>query len=195
MQQAFNKRIFTPKLFFTDLFFILKNIPGIVGIFRDKKIRRLVDKTLLVVTGINNCKYCTWIDGKIALKDGIAKQEVLDILNQQFETAADESELPALLYAQNFTETTRQPDRKFVDSLFDVYGEEVARKIMLAVRVVTFGNMYFNTWLAFPSRLKGKPASGSHLLFELPYFVCNAFKIVPFIIWRKLDRHVVEKAV
>ncbi len=194
MKHAFTKRIFTPKLFISDLWFIVRNFIRIVRLFRDKEVEQIVDKTLLVVTGINNCKYCTWIDGKIALKDGIPRKEVLDVLNLQFDTGATEYELPALLYAQNFTETDRNPDPELVSALYTAYGDDLAEKIILTVRVVTFGNMYFNTWLAVISRFKGKPAPKSSVLFEIPYFICNSFKILPFVIWRKYDTNVITKS-
>ncbi len=192
MSQTFNKRIYTPKLYITDLFFICSNFFRIIKVSREKEIRELMDKILLVVTGINNCKYCTWIDAKIALNDGIDKENVLHILRQNFHTDANKKELPALIYAQNFTETNRHPEAKIVKNLYNTYGEETADKVKLAVRVVTFGNMYFNTWLAVLSRFKGKPAPNSNILFEIPYFICNAFKIIPIMLWRRFDKNVIS---
>ncbi len=192
MENTFNKRIYTFRLFAKDLFFICKNTFNIIRLFRDKNARKLIDKTLLVVTGINNCKYCTWIDAKIAINDGIDKKEVLDILNQNFNASALEDELPALMYAQNFTETNRNTSPEIVQNLYNAYGKKKAEQIKLTVRVVTFGNMYFNTWLAVLSRLKGKPAPNSNIFFEIPYFICNSFKIVPLMIWRRLDKNVIS---
>ncbi len=174
------------------MLFILSNLFRIIKVSREKEVRELMDKTLLVVTGINNCKYCTWIDAKIALNDRIDKENVISILKQNFNTNANKAELPALIYAQNFTETNRKPNPEIIKNLYQAYGKETAEKVKLAVRVVTFGNMYFNTWLAVLSRFKGKPAPGSSILFEIPYFICNAFKIIPIMIWRKLDKNVVS---
>ena len=76
--------------------------------------------------------------------------------------------------------------------LIDEYGEKTARDILLAIRAVTFGNLYFNTWAAIISRFKGKPAANSNILFELVYFLLNFVIIVPFIILRKLDRKAIR---
>ena len=189
MKKGFKKRIFTARLFFNDLGFLIWNFPKIIRVFTNKQNpKQLFEKILIVTDAVNGCTYCSWLDAKLAIKSGISKEEINNMLNLQFHTDASESELNALLFAQHFSESNRNPDPKMTNKLFDYYGEKTAKNIILAIRTVTFGNLYFNTWGAIISRFKGNPAENSNVIFEMVYFLLNFIIILPFIILRKLDK-------
>ena len=189
MKKGFKKRIFTARLFFNDLGFLIWNFPKIIRVFTNKQNpKQLFEKILIVTDAVNGCIYCSWLDAKLAIKSGISKEEINNMLNLQFHTDASESELNALLFAQHFAETNRNPDPEMTNKLFDYYGEKTAKNIILAIRTVTFGNLYFNTWGAIISRFKGNPAENSNVIFEMVYFLLNFIIILPFIILRKLDK-------
>ena len=193
MQHGFTKRIFTARLFLTDLGFLLWHLPGIISVFTSQqKPKQLFEKIVMVTDAVNGCIYCSWLDAKLAMKSGISEAEIKNMLQLQFHTDAAEYELHALLFAQHYAETNRQPDPDMTQKLVDDYGETTARDILLAIRAVTFGNLYFNTWAAIISRFKGQPAENSNVIFELVYFLLNIVIILPFIILRKLDRKAIR---
>lgn len=189
MKKGFKKRIFTARLFFNDLGFLIWNLPKIIRVFTNKQNpKQLFEKILIVTDAVNGCIYCSWLDAKLAIKSGISEEEINNMMKLQFQTDVSESELNALLFAQHFAESNRNPDPEMTNKLFDYYGEKTAKNIILAIRTVTFGNLYFNTWGAIISRFKGNPAENSNVMFETVYFLLNFIIILPFIILRKLDK-------
>jgi AhpD family alkylhydroperoxidase len=189
MKHGFRKRIFTAGTFFNDLGYLLWKLPKIISLFTSKQNpRHLIEKILIVTDAVNECTYCSWLDAKLAMKNGVSEEEIRNMLKLEFHTDAAESELNALLFAQHYAESNGNPDPQMIRKLFDCYGEKTAKNIMLAIRTVTFGNLYFNTWSAIMSRFKGKPAPNSNVLFEMLYFLLNFVIILPFVILRKLDR-------
>jgi len=189
MKHKFTKKIFTAKLFVGDLGFLLWNAPKIIKVFVGKQNpEHLLEKILIVTDAVNECSYCSWIDAKLALKSGVSEAEINNMLNLQFHTHAAGNEIQALLYAQHYAESNRHPDPDMTRKLFDYYGEKTADHIILAIRAVTFGNLYFNTWGAIISRLKGQPAENSNVVFEIAYFLLNFIIILPFTILKKLDK-------
>ncbi|MCF8360748.1 MAG: carboxymuconolactone decarboxylase family protein [Prolixibacteraceae bacterium] len=180
MEPAFNKRFYTPRLFFGDIGFMLGHIPSIVGTFRDKHISKAFsEKIMNVVTAVNGCIYCSWLHARQALYSGISQEELKNVIKLQFQADASEYELTALLYAQHYAETNRNPDPEMNRRLFDHYGDKTARHIIIIIRLIFFGNLYGNTWDAVISRFKGKPAKNSNLLFELIFFLLNFVVMFP----------------
>lgn len=192
MEHGFSKWIFTASLFFKDLGFMIWNLPKIASLFaRKQKPERLIEKILIVTDAVNGCIYCTWMDAKLAVKSGISEEEIKNMMQLQFHADASEAELNALLFAQHYAESNRNADPSMTKKLFEYYGDKTANNIILPIRTVTFGNLYFNTWGAIISRFKGKPAAGSNVIFEMFYFLFNFIIILPFIVLRKLDKNAI----
>lgn len=189
IEKGFDKKIFTAKLFFTDIVFLIWNFPKIVGAMRDKKMTStFVEKIMTVTSAVNGCIYCSWFHAKQAISSGISEEEVKNMMELQFHADAKEHELMALLYAQHFAETNRQPDSEMTKKLFNYYGERTAKHMILVIRMISFGNLYGNTWDAVISRLKGKPATDSNLLFEIFYFLLNFLIMIPAMLIIKIDK-------
>lgn len=100
------------------------------------------------------------------------------MLDLQFGTDASEHEMPALLYAQHYTETNRNPDKEMVDKLIAFYGEKTAKHVEVFIRMIYSANLAGNTFDAFICRLKGKKAEESNAVFEFIFFVVN----IPFLL-------------
>jgi hypothetical protein len=115
------------------------------------------------------------------------------MLNLQFQADATEFETIALLYAQHFAETNRNPDPAMTKKLFDFYGEKTAHHIILFIRMIFFGNLYGNTWDAVLSRFRGVSVPNSNIIFEFLYFLLNAPIMFPLMIFMKLDRKKIYK--
>jgi AhpD family alkylhydroperoxidase len=184
--KGFKKKIYTGRLFFTDIGFLLYNIPLIPGALRNKKISKaFAEKIMLVTTAVNGCVYCEWFHAKKAAEEGIPKSEIKNMLNLQFRADASDFELPGLSYAQHYAETNRQPDAEMNDKLCAFYGDKTAKHIRLFIRMIFFGNLSGNTWDAIMSRLKGKPADKSNILFEIVFFILTFWLMFPLMFFVK----------
>lgn len=186
MKKNFDKRIFSPGLFFNDTGFLISRIPQIISALRNKQISKaFIEKIMTVTTAVNGCTYCTWFHAKQALASGISEEEVKNMLNLQFQADASDFETLALLYAQHFAETDRQPEEDMTQKFKEFYGEKTAGHIYLFIRLINFGNLYGNTWDAVLSRLKGNPAEKSPVLFEFFFSLLSFWFMIPIMAWSK----------
>mgnify|MGYP006312347709 FL=1 len=143
----FNKKTYTPRLLFHDLGCLIRNLPAMLKMRRDPHInRQFIEKIMTVTTAVNGCVYCAWFHAGQAVKSGISPTKVKNLLNLQFHADASDFELPALLYAQHVAETDRRPDPDMTRNLYQLYGDQTAEHIQLIIRMITFGNLYGNTW-------------------------------------------------
>lgn len=180
------KTIYTFRQYREDVCFMLKNIGGYRRAFRNREISRpFAEKIMLVVTAVNGCRYCAWFHAKQALSSGMSAEEIREMLDLQFHAAAADREVPALLYAQNYAETGRRPDRAVSDRLFEYYGDKTARDIILYIRAIFFGNLTGNTFDAFLSRMRGMKAEKSSPVFELFFFILNFPVLFPLMFLMK----------
>ena len=180
MKKNFDRRIFTGRAFFKDAGFLFSRIPMSAAAFHNRQISRgFMEKIMLVTTAVNGCTYCSWFHAKQALASGIGDEEVSNMMNLQFNTDASDFETTALLYAQHYAETDRQPEEEITQRFFEYYGEKTANHIYLFIRMISFGNLSGNTWDAFLSRFKGMPAKGSSVIFEFIFFLLTFPVMVP----------------
>lgn len=192
MKSGFNKNIYTASLLLSDTGFLLWNIPKIIGVSRSKKISKVfMEKIMNVTTAVNGCTYCSWFHAKQALSCGISEAKIRNMMKLQFRADATDFELMALLYAQHYAETNRNPESEMTEKLFETYGEKTANDILLVIRMIFFGNLYGNTWDAVMSRFKGTPAKNSNILFELFFFLLNFWIMFPMMYLMKRDKGVV----
>jgi len=182
MKDNFDRKIYTFRLLLNDLVFLFRNTVNIFSAMRNKKLGKVfMEKVMTVVTVVNGCTYCTWFHAKQAVSSGISKSEVKNMLNLQFKAVASDFEMTSLLYAQHYAETNRNPDEEMTKKLFDFYGEKTAKHIILMIRMIFFGNLSGNTFDAFISRLKGKKAQNSNIVFETLFFILTAPFMLPLI--------------
>jgi len=188
MTDQFEKRIFTPGLLRNDVAYLLTHAPSLIGAARDENITRtFVEKIMTVTTAVNECTYCAWFHAKAAVASGIGAEEVKSLLDLQFQTTASDFEIMALLYAQHYAETNRQPETRMTARLFDTYGQRTAKHIVLVIRMISFGNLLGNTWDAVLSRFKGRPAPESNVAFELVFFLLTFWFMFPVMWLMKSD--------
>ncbi len=175
MTEKFDRRIFTPKILLEDIWFLFKHVPQMIGMMFNKDISKaFIEKTMSVVTAVNGCVYCAWFHAKQAVSSGLSDEEIKNLMSLQFKADASDYELAALLFAQHYAETNRNPDEEMTDRFLDDYGEKTANDILLIIRMISFGNLLGNTFDAFLSRVNGKPAENSKPLFELIFFIFTA---------------------
>lgn len=178
--REYKKRIYSPELFMEDLAFLARNFPGIIAAMRNKQLgRSFMEKIMTVVTTINGCIYCSWFHANQAASSGISQEEIQDLFELQFQKKASEFELPALQYAQHYTETNRKPVPEMKQRLVEFYGEKNAHHIELFIRMIYFGNLQGNTFDAFPARLRGEKIPGGNPLFEFFFYIINFPLMLP----------------
>ena len=180
MKENFSKKILTPSVFLNDVGFFVSKTPGIIGAMRNKKISSAFKEKIMIVTSaVNGCVYCSWFHAKQSISSGISEEEVKNMLNLQFHADASDFEIIALLYAQHYAETDRNPDSEMTSKLFGYYGDKTSKHILLFIRMIFFGNLLGNTWDAMISRFKGKPAANSSLIFEVIVFLLTFWFMIP----------------
>lgn len=139
------------------------------------------ERILLVISGVNACSYCSWFHGHIALRSGVTSTEVKQLLNQLIPQGVNEKEITALLFALHYAQSGGQPLEAEIQWLRDDYSATEVKGIQGLCAAIQFGNLCGNTFDAFISRLKGKPARGSVLWVELPVFLLCAPFLLPLI--------------
>ncbi len=110
------------------------------------------ERLMLVVTSVNQCRYCAVFHTRAAQLSGIMPSESALLLGGELQHAP-EFELPALVYARRWAEAAGTPDRSLAAQLVVCYGSELAAGIELVLRAIQIGNLLGNT--------------GDYLLFQI----------------------------
>jgi AhpD family alkylhydroperoxidase len=178
----FNKRFYTPGALCTDLADLLRYAPSILATIRGRRIsREFAEKIMLVVTQVNECRYCWYGHTRLALRNGVNAEEIRDIMSGDLQGFSQEQSL-ALAYAQHYAETGRRPDAEAEQRFKDAYGT-LSQDILNYIRMITIGNLAGNTADAFLSRLQGRPAQNSSIWKELILFLLFAPIVLPLLLW------------
>jgi AhpD family alkylhydroperoxidase len=186
--ETFAKRIYNLPAFREDVRQVFAHINDLREASRGKRISKaFAEKIMLAVTRVNDCRYCAYGHMRAALAMGVPEAELQKIMIGEL-GGFPEREAVALTFAQHYAESCCQPDPAAWQRLVDYYGIETAQDIQAYLRMITFGNLFGNTFDALLSRLTGKPASGSSVWSELGV-ILGGFVIVPFgIIARLFNR-------
>lgn len=103
------------------------------------------ERLMLVVTGVNGCRYCSYAHAREALAEGIAQEEI-DALGEGMFASSPSEEVPALLYAQHWAETDGEPEPAVRERVKQQYGEEALEQMEVALRMIRVGNLLGNTF-------------------------------------------------
>jgi AhpD family alkylhydroperoxidase len=120
----------------------------------------LRERLMLVVTSVNQCRYCAAFHTRAAQFSGITSSEIALLLggNLQHAPAAEQ---PALLYARTWAEANGAPDLSLHAQLVTIYRPELVAGIELVLRAIRIGNLLGNTWDYLLFRLAGN-RMGAH---------------------------------
>jgi AhpD family alkylhydroperoxidase len=164
---TFDRRIYTLPTFSTDVKSIFDHIDDLRAAARGGRVNKVfAEKLMLVVTRVNGCRYCSYGHSRAALAAGVPEAELQKLMALDLETFP-ENEVIALTFAQHYAESCCHPDPAAWERLVTYYGAETANDILAYLRMITFGNLFGNTFDALLSRITGKPAPGSNLWSEL----------------------------
>ena len=103
------------------------------------------ERLMLIVTAATGCQYCASYHTGEALKAGLSEQEIRTFLAGTVDNAPAE-ELPALLYAQHWSELDANPDPAVRKVLIDTYGVEQSGPIEMVLRLIRTANLLGNTY-------------------------------------------------
>jgi AhpD family alkylhydroperoxidase len=179
MQTAvFTKRIYDLPAFREDMRQVFAHLDDLRAASRGRRISKAFgEKIMLAVTRVNGCRYCSYGHSRAALAMGVPDTELQRILAGDLD-GFPEHEAVALTFAQHYAESCCKPDPAAWERVVEYYGPAAARDIQAYLRMITFGNLFGNTFDALLSRLAGRPASGSSLWGELGVLL-GGFFIVP----------------
>ena len=178
-EYTFNKRIFTFSTFAAsarDLFAHLDEL--YTALTQHRLSRAFSEKIMMAVTQVNSCRYCSYAHTRMALQAGVSETELHDLLMGEF-NHIPEYELIAVLFAQHYAEQADHYDADAWQKLVETYGSDVAGNILMHIRVITFANLYGNTFDALLERLRFHPVRGSHFFDEVIVLSAGA-TVVPF---------------
>jgi AhpD family alkylhydroperoxidase len=177
-EYTFNKRVFTFSTFAASARDLFAHLGELHSAFTQHRISHAFsEKIMLAVTQVNGCRYCSYAHTRMALQAGVSEPELRDLLMGEF-SHIPEHELVAVLFAQHYAEQADHYDATAWQRLQDTYGAEVASDILSHIRVITFANLYGNTFDALLERLQFHPVRGSHFFDEVIVLPAGA-TIVP----------------
>jgi AhpD family alkylhydroperoxidase len=137
---------------YTSLGGLLADIRTILA--RRKEIRAMMknetldsafrERLMLVVTGVNACRYCSYAHAREALAEGITRKEIED-LSEGTLVGSPPDQIPALLYAQHWAEADGNPDPEARRTVVERYSAQKVSIIELALHIIRIGNLSGNT--------------------------------------------------
>lgn len=186
---SFNKRIYTVPAFRADVQQIFDHIDDLRRATRAGRVSKaFAEKIMLVVTGVNGCRYCSYGHSRAALAAGISEAELQRLLALDLGPFPTD-EVTALTFAQHYAESGCHPDPAAWERLVMNYGADTANDILAYLRMITFGNLLGNTFDALLSRIAGRPAPDSSLRGELGVLL-GVFWVIPSrLLLRLLNRN------
>ena len=143
--RKFKKRVYDPRVFVRDMAYFAKNLNSIRLLVAGRSLSpEFRERLCLVVTAVNQCRYCASAHQKIAVHEGISREEVRELLAGAVDHCPEE-EAHALLYAQHWAETNGHPRPEVHEELVDDYGHETVETIELVLRMIRTGNLSGNS--------------------------------------------------
>ena len=160
---------------FREMYWAFTRIPNAARQLSKNKKKGLisehfVERLQLAVTEVNGCAACSYAHTSMALKMGMDAQEISSLLCGEADQIKPE-EAKAILFAQHFAENRGKPDKEVLETITKEYGNEKAKIILAACRMMLVGNIYGLPFSAFQLRRKGKKYKNSSLFFELSMLI------------------------
>lgn len=143
----FRRRIYTNIfLFAKDIGAIWLSLGALPRLLYGKKVSPAFrERLMLVVTGVNQCRYCAYAHAKAALSSGISRQEIAALGDSMFE-GSPKDQVPALLYAQHYAETYGKPDIAVRENTRAQYDPQTFSAIELSIKMIRMFNLFGNTF-------------------------------------------------
>jgi len=151
--ETFKRRIYSISGFVHDLVVVVKGSGLAIHTMWGNTISpQFRQRLMLAVTGVNGCRYCTYLHSREALRAGLTQEEIKFLLGGLFENVP-EQEVKALLYAQHWADTNAQPDAQTRSYLYETYGAKKYRVMEMALLLIRIGNLCGNSFDYFLFKL------------------------------------------
>ena len=139
------KRVFSFQEFIHHLTGLTRSLPVILRTFRAARLSpQMIEKIMLSVTAVNECRYCTFVHSLQALKLGLSPEDIQKLMAFDL-GACTEEEAVACAFAQHYAESNGQPDKNALLRLVGQLGFEKTRDVMVYIQMIEFGNLFGNT--------------------------------------------------
>jgi AhpD family alkylhydroperoxidase len=167
MPKTFAKRTFTMPLLVRSFGALVLYMPvRWVSLVKPATSRALREKVILGVTSVNECRWCSWLHSGLALRHGVDLDELQSLLDPGTFGAVDEPEATAVLFAQHFAETLRQPTPAARLALARQFTPWQRLEIMAWIHFIYFCNLAGNSSDAWLARFRGWKVADGHPLPE-----------------------------
>ncbi len=187
MSASFNKRIYTWPAFRVAVTDVFSHMDELRRAARSGRVSgAFAEKIMLAVTRVNGCRYCAYGHTRAALAMGVPEVEIRQIMSGDLGNFSDE-EAVALAFAQHYAESACRPDPAAKQRVEAYYGTDTAKDIQAYLRMITFGNLYGNTFDALLRRLAWKPVAASSLWSELGVLL-GVFVLAPLALLKQRIR-------
>lgn len=151
----FPKRTYkSPAELFSDISRLVSNRRQIPLAFRGGLVSPAFrERLMLVVTQVNDCRYCSRFHSAEALKVGVLDEDIISIQAGNIPPGTPASEVAALMYARHWAGNNANPDPEEVKKLEANYDSETVHAIHLFLYMIRIGNLMGNTWDSWLYRL------------------------------------------
>lgn len=97
------------------------------------------ERIMLAVTQVNGCSFCAWAHTREALRAGISRAEIAQMLAAEF-AGVPEEQRTAILYAQHWADTQGQTDAAAEARLEAAYDARTRQRIVFCIRTMNAMN-------------------------------------------------------
>jgi AhpD family alkylhydroperoxidase len=111
------------------------------------------ERLMLVVTQVNDCRYCSSFHTAEAIRVGISADEIDLLKGGSIPDDLPPFEHTAIRYARHWAEFSAEPAEAELSRLVEFYGQETADAIQILLRMIRIGNLSGNTWDSWLYRL------------------------------------------
>ncbi len=99
---------------------------------------------MLAVTGVNDCRYCSYFHARQAVKSDMPPDEISLLLEGNVSNCPPD-EAVALAYALHWAETDGKPEPEVVKKMEQAYEPSIIEAIHVVLRMIRLGNLTGNT--------------------------------------------------
>ena len=135
---------------------------------------------MLAVTEVNGCEICSYGHTKIALEQGMTKEEITMLLSGETDSVPEE-ELHAVMFAQHYADTKGKPSKAAWVKLVQEYGTDGAYGILGATRLIMFGNTFGISLVNIKNQFTNNKFDYASLMTDL-INVLSIFILLPTVI-------------
>ena len=165
--ERFTKRTFTLPLLARSLWAVLLHLPVLaMALVRPSVPRGLREQVMLGVNSVNGCRYCSWAHTGRALAHGVNLDELADLLDTGTPGQLDKRAATAILFAQNFADTIRQPTPEAQAALATEFTAYELRELTAYIHAIYLGSLCGNSADAWLVRLSGRKVDDGHPVAE-----------------------------